>query len=154
MTPGPMPICGRPRAGFTIIELLVAIAIVGILASIAVPSYGAYMMRSRILDAIAKLSDHHMRMEQYFLDRRTYVDDVGNCGVAAPATAGSADSFVVACAATTKSYRVTATGIAAKGMTGFAYTIDEAGTRVTLSLPTGWSRATDCWTVRPDGSCV
>jgi type IV pilus assembly protein PilE len=154
MTPGHVPICSRPRSGFTIIELLVAIAIVGILASIAVPSYGAYMMRSRLLDAIAKLSDHHTRMEQYFLDRRTYVDDVGNCGIAVPATAGSADSFVVACAATAKAYRVTATGIAGKGMTGFAYTIDEAGARVTLSLPKGWSRTADCWTVRPDGTCV
>jgi type IV pilus assembly protein PilE len=146
--------CVRPRSGFTITELLVAIAIVGILASIAVPSYGAYMMRSRLLDAVAKLSDHHTRMEQYFLDRRTYLDDVGNCGIAPPATAGPSDSFGVACAATSKSYTVTATGIAAKGMTGFAYAIDEAGARVTLSVPKGWSRTPDCWTVRPDGSCV
>jgi type IV pilus assembly protein PilE len=154
MTPHHAQFCGRLSSGFTITELLVAIAIVGILASIAVPSYGAYITRSRILDAIAKLSDHHTRMEQYFLDRRTYVDDVGNCGVAPPATAGSADSFAMACAATSKSYLVTATGIAAKGMTGFAYTIDEAGTRITSSVPKGWSRTTDCWTVRPDGSCV
>ena len=146
--------CARPRSGFTITELLVAIAIVGILASIAVPSYGAYMIRSRLLDAVAKLSDHHTRMEQYFLDRRTYLDDVGNCGIAPPATAGPSDSFVVSCAATSKSYRVTATGIAAKGMTGFVYAIDEAGARVTLSVPNGWSRTADCWTVRPDGSCV
>jgi type IV pilus assembly protein PilE len=144
---------GWRRSGFTVTELLIVIAIVGILASIAVPSYGAYMTRSRVIDAIAKLSDHHARMEQYFLDRRSYVDDGGNCGVP-PASAASADSFAIACAATSKAYLVTATGIAAKGMTGFAFTIDEAGTRVTLSVPKGWVRTSDCWTVRPDGSCV
>jgi type IV pilus assembly protein PilE len=154
MTPRSAPVRRRSCSGFTLTELLVAIAIVGILASIAVPSYGAYMMRSRILDAVAKLADHRTRMEQYFLDRRTYIDDAGNCGVAPPAAPESADSFVVACAATSKAYLVTATGIAAKGMAGFAYTIDEAGMRVTSSVPKGWSRTTDCWTVRPDGSCV
>ena len=154
MTPYATPTRTVFCPGFTLVELLVAIAIIGILASIAVPSYGAYMMRSRVLDAVAKLSDHRTRMEQYFLDRRTYIDDVGNCGIAPPAAPESADSFVVACAATSKAYLVTATGIAAKGMIGFTYTIDEAGARVTSSVPKGWLRTTDCWTVRPDGSCV
>jgi type IV pilus assembly protein PilE len=39
-------------------------------------------------------------------------------------------------------------------MASFVYTIDHAGTRATVSLPAGWSRTDDCWTIRADGLCV
>ena len=142
------------RRGFTIAELLIAVAIVGILAAVVVPQYSGYVMRSRILDAFAKLSDYRTRMEQYFLDRRTYVDDAGNCGITPSALVGSADTFAVACTATARSYVYTATGVGSKGMAPFVYTIDETGTRGTVSLPHGWKRTADCWTIRADGSCV
>jgi len=82
MTPHAAPIRSAFCPGFTLIELLVAIAIIAFWRRSPYPATAPYMMRSRILDAVAKLSDHHTRMEQYFLDRRTYVDDVGNCGIA------------------------------------------------------------------------
>ena len=144
----------RAIQGFTVAELLVAVAIVGILAAIAVPQYSSYIMRSRILDAFAKLSDHRTRMEQYFLDRRTYLDDSGNCGVVPATQAAPADAFQVACTATAQSYVFTASGVGAKGMAPFVYTIDETGTRGTVSLPGGWTRTAACWTIRADGSCV
>ena len=147
--------CGRPAmAGFTLIEMLVAGAILGIAASLALPNYSGYVKRSRILDAVARLSDYRARMEQFFLDRRAYVDDSGNCGVMPPPVAAPGDSFQLSCAATARSYTYTATGVADKGMAGFVYTIDESGARTTLSLPSGWTRTSDCWTVRQDGSCV
>ena len=68
--------------GFTLIEMLIAVTLLGIVAGLAVPQYGAYVMRARILDGFAKLADYRARMEQYFLDRRSYIDDAGNCGVA------------------------------------------------------------------------
>ena len=148
------PRATRPPMGFTVIELLVAVTIVGILAAIAVPQYGSYITRSRILDAFAKLSDYRTRMEQYFLDRRSYLDDAGVCGVVPPATADQADSFQVACSATARSFVYTATGMATKGMASFVYTIDETGLRGTVSLPNGWTRNAACWTIRADGSCV
>jgi len=142
------------RRGFTVIELLIAVAVVGILAAVAVPQYSSYVMRSRILEAFAKLSDYRTRMEQYFLDRRTYVDAAGNCGVAPSASVASADTFAIVCTATARSYVYTATGVGSKGMAPFVYTIDETGTRGTVSLPSGWRRTLDCWTIRADGSCV
>jgi type IV pilus assembly protein PilE len=144
----------RSHRGFTLAELMISVAIVGILAAIAMPQYSAAVMRSRALDAFAKLSDYRTRMEQYFLDRRTYLNDSGGCGIAPAMLAGSADSFQVVCTATARSYVYTATGIASKGMAPFVYTIDETGSRGTVSLPSGWRRTSDCWTIRSDGSCV
>jgi len=150
----------RPRAGvtarrrgFTTIEILIAVALVGVLATLALPSYGTYIARARLLDAATRLSDHRAKMEQYFLDRRSYVDASGSCGAAPPAAA-PADPFDVACSATPSSYRIVATGRAAGGMSGFALAVDESGQRTTIAVPAGWTRTADCWTTRPDGTCL
>ena len=143
----------RDARGFTALELLAAVTIVGILASLVVPSYHLYIARSRVLDAAMQLSDYRAKMEHYFLDRRSYVDASGNCGVAPPASARG-DAFDLACAATASTYRVTVAGRAGSGMDGFAFAVDETGARATLAVPRGWTRSPDCWTTRPDGSCL
>ena len=142
----------RTIGGFTLLETLTVVAIVAILAAIALPSYTAYMQRSWILDAITRLADARARMEDYFEDQRAYVDASGSCGVL-PSTS-TTDAFVVRCEATTTTFTVTATGVAAKGMTDFGYAIDQSGARTTLAVPRGWSRSADCWTIRQDGFCV
>ena len=143
----------RNAPGFSLIELLTVVSIAAILAAIVVPPYGAYVQRSRLVDAITRLADARSRMEQYFLDRRSYVDDEGRCGVVPPA-ATSADAFELRCDATASTYTYTATGLATHGMVGFAYTIDQSGTKATLSVPSGWRAHADCWTIRSDGLCV
>lgn len=143
----------HPHGGFTLLELTIVIAIVAILAAIALPSYATHVKRSRILDAVTRLADARAKMEQYFLDQRAYVDDAGGCAVPPPGT-NAADSFALRCEATASTYTYTATGLAAKGMASFAYSIDQIGSRATLSLPAGWSRSADCWTIRQDGLCV
>ena len=108
--------------------------------------------RSRILDAISRLSDARLRLEDYFLDERAYVDASGRCGVLPSSSV--TDSFAIQCEATATTFTVTATGIAAKGMTSFVYAIDQLGTKSTVSVPPGWSRTAGCWTIRQDGSCA
>jgi type IV pilus assembly protein PilE len=140
------------RPGFTLLEMMVVVAIVATLATLALPSYAAYVTRSRILEAVARLSDARMRMEEYFLDERTYLNDARECG-APPPPAGAADAFTVTCTATATTYMYTATGLAARGMNGFVYTIDQAGAKATSGAPGGWSTSADCWTLRADGLC-
>ena len=138
--------------GFTLLELAIVPGVLAVLATVAVPSYDAHVKRSRILDAVTRLADARARMDDYFLDQRAYVDAAGQCGVAVASSA--TDAFTVRCEATATTYVYTASGLAAKGMQAFVYTIDHAGAKATVSVPVGWSRAADCWTIRPDGLCV
>lgn len=126
---------GRAR-GFTLIELVVVIAIVGILSAIAIPAYQDYILRASLTEATNSLSDGRVRMEQYFADNRSYAGGGGGCGAAMPA----ADRFNVACAVTNagQGYTITATGIAGNNTSGFAYSIDQANTRVTVSFGSNW----------------
>jgi type IV pilus assembly protein PilE len=142
----------RPR-GFTLIELLIVVAIVATLAGIAVPTFSDYLRRGRLIEAVARLADHRVRMEQFFGDNRRYDDGAGNCGYVAPAS-GAADAFAVECTASPTAYTVSATGIAGKGTAGFVYTIDEANARRTLAAPDGWIANRNCWVLRRDGTCA
>lgn len=60
------------HSGFTLIELMIAIAIIGILASIAYPSYTAYVERGRRSDGQSALLDLSHRMDQYFSENKSY----------------------------------------------------------------------------------
>ena len=139
--------------GFTLIEIMIVIAIVGILTAIALPAYTDYVQRGKISEAAGGLSGMTVKMEQYFQDNRTYV---GACtaGTVAQLPADTA-SFTFSCPAgnlTARTYVVQATGRA--GMTGFQYRIDQAGNRTTSALPTGWSGLNStCWVQKKDGSC-
>ena len=137
--------------GFTLVELLVVVAVIGILAAIAVPQYSDYVMRSKIAEATATLSEHRVRMEQYFQDNRTYLNAC-TAGTVAPTPTGR--YFTYACSnlsATT--YTVTATGVASQGMNGFVYTINQANARATTGVPTGWATNATCWVTKKGGVC-
>jgi type IV pilus assembly protein PilE len=137
------------QTGFTLIEVMIVVAIIAILASIALPSYNEYITRGRITDAVASLSDMRVKMEQYFQDNRKYTDAC-TAGTVAPAPAATSN-FTFACTLTASTYTVTATGI--NSMTGFVYTINEANVRATTGVPTGWTTSTTCWVLKKGGAC-
>ena len=58
--------------GFSLIELLVAVAIVSILASIAIPGYRDYVRRGKLAEAYTNLASQRVKMEQFYQDTRTY----------------------------------------------------------------------------------
>ena len=143
----------RHARGFTLIELMITVAIAAILAAVAIPMYRDYVLRGRIIDATSRLSDFRVRMEQYFMDNRTYDAGGGKCGVANPTTTKD-QAFDIKCTgASATGYTAKATGVASAGMTGFEYQIVASGAKSTTSLPTGWTTTAGCWVTRKDGSC-
>lgn len=139
------------QIGFSLIELMIVVAVIGILAAIAIPNYNEHVMKARITESVAQLSDMRVRMEQYFQDNRTYV---GACaaGTLAPLPANTAH-FTYACPVlTATTFTVTATGIA--NMTGFTYNINQANARTTVAVPAGWQgTGKTCWVLTKGGGC-
>lgn len=140
--------------GFTLIELMVTVAVVAVLAMVAYPAYNQYTLRARIVPGIDALTALATRLEQRFQDVGGYgagptgqLD--GDCGVVLQAPA----NFALTCAAAGtgspggpgSTYTATATGLGPA--TGVTYTINDAGVRRTLAHPRGVP-TTDCWSIR------
>lgn len=146
------------ESGFTLVELMIAIAIIGILAAVALPAYQDYVKRGRIAEPVSALSDMRVKMEQYYQDNRSYTvagagDSCGTPGSSIAPKPVDTDFWTYTCP--TKSsdeYVVQADG---KGsMAGFKYTIDQDNTRSTVTVGSGWSGAPkNCWILNKGGGC-
>ncbi|MFN2301846.1 MAG: type IV pilin protein [Gammaproteobacteria bacterium] len=78
------------QGGFTLIELMIVVAIIGFLAAIAYPSYNAYVTKSMRSVGQSILTQVASRQEQFFLDNKTYADNLTLLGYAAnPMTVSS-----------------------------------------------------------------
>src|SRR5688572_11704387 len=80
--------------GFTLMEVMITVAIVGFLASLAYPSYTQYVRRGKIVEALGELTTLRVKLEQYYQDNRNYGSSASACGVAMP----SQPSFTFTCA--------------------------------------------------------
>ena len=150
----------KTQRGFTMIELMIVVAIIGILAAVAIPAYNSYVMRGKITEAVSNLSDGRVRMEQFFQDNRTYVGGLGCAAAGGAITIAGSRYFTYACTVlTATTYMLTATGVAAQGMSGFSYTIDQLNNRastITAGTPAaarGFTGNAACWVTKPGGIC-
>lgn len=62
--------------GFTLIELMIVVVIIAVIAAFAIPAYQDNIRKSKRADAKTALSDASARMEQFYLDRKSYTDDM------------------------------------------------------------------------------
>lgn len=136
----------RKNSGFTLIEIMIVVAIVGVLASVALPAYNDYVLRAQLTEATNALSSIRALKEQYFQDNRTYV------GSPCSSAGLGVQSFSVGCGddETATTYTITATG---SGRTsGFVYTVNQAGVRATTGTKWGHT-STSCWVMNKGGTC-
>jgi len=123
-------------------ELLVVVAVIGILAAIAIPYYNDYIIRGKLPEAQSALSDGRVQMEQFFQDNRTYVGG--------PTPAATPNFTYSSGTPTVSTYTLTATGL--NTVAGFVFTIDQNNNKATTATPSGWGGAQSCW-VRIKGGC-
>jgi type IV pilus assembly protein PilE len=142
--------------GFTLIEIMIVVVIVGILAAIAIPQYQDYVIRSRIMPAVQGLSSRQALMEQCYQDNHTYapspVPTSGPC-VRACSTATS-DHFQFTCTKNATTFTLTATG--QDMMSGFVYTVNQLDARTSqITGHSGWNTTAvlACWITAKGGSC-
>ena len=128
----------REIAGFTLIEAMVLVAVLGILAAIGIPNYSRYVTRGHLVDAGNVLAEYRVRMEQFYKDNSTY-SKAGACGQATP---NNLDSFAISCVVANGGQAFTATATGAGNTAGFVYTIDHANVRATAAIPSHWGSLT------------
>jgi len=144
----------QTQLGFTLIELMVTVAIVGILASVAYPSYQDSVMKSRRADAKGVLLGLANAMERRYTETNSYVGAAGTSGT--PADTGAPRIFtiptettsfytVTISAATASSYTLSAarTGAQSNDKCG-SLTLTNTGVKGVTGADTGITAA-DCW---------
>jgi type IV pilus assembly protein PilE len=159
----------RYARGFTLIELMITIAIIAILTAVAFPSYTDYVTRSKLAEAYAHLADLRVKMEQTYLDNRRYSTTAagGTCGIPGgntPTTMGT-KYFDFGCissspnAAGDQEYVLTASGKVSEGLSGIAFTVNHGNTKatdVTASTPMadkGYASSATCWVRKKPSTC-
>lgn len=151
----------RSARGFTLIELMITVAIVAILAAVALPAYTDYVTRSKFTEAHSHLADLRVKMEQRFQDARTY--DGGPCAPTGPGGAQvkyfTFDCSVAPTGMPNPVFTLRARGMAGTELEGITFTVDESNQRATDVTPAtkmadkGYTPNANCWITKKPNQC-
>ena len=158
----------KSQNGFTLIELMIAVVVIGILSAVAVPSYMDYVKRGNAQEAPSNLLAMKTQAEQYYGDHpgTGYLDvssactttyTPGTCFPCKPSASADVNTkynFTYSCDTPTRTkdtFTITATGNSGTNIAGWTYTIDQAGTRASSGI--GGASSTSCWITKSGGTC-
>ncbi|WP_313298269.1 type IV pilin protein [Diaphorobacter sp.] len=133
--------------GFTLIEVMIVVALIAILSMIAVPSYKDYVLRGQVAEGTARLQMLQADMERHYQNFRTYAK---SGSVETPcATNPKAGQFSLSCTETptASAYTLQAVG------RGLTYTVNQENVRTTTSTVSGWPTCATGWTLKKGQSC-
>jgi type IV pilus assembly protein PilE len=135
----------KQNRGFTLIEMMITVAIIGILAAFAVPQYRDYVLRGQIQEMTSRMSELKLRMEQRYADNRDYNDIAGSPFCSGVMPNGTEKNFLITCRVDSPDGRAgqgfTITGTGRSALDGFSYTIDQLGNKATTALGASWPGA-------------
>ncbi len=145
-----------PSRGFTLIEVMITVAIVAILSAVAYPSYRDYIVRGQLVDATTALSTYRADMERHYQDNRSFqtVGDFTTPCAAGDAASRTVGNFVIDCSAVAaETYTLRATG--SGPVNGFVFTVTHQDVRATTAVPTGsgYATCTTRWMLKKGASC-
>jgi type IV pilus assembly protein PilE len=138
------------QRGVTLIELMIVVVIVAILASIGIPSYRSYVLRTHRTEAKTALMSLAASQEKFYLQNNRYADtgehdDAPPAGLGLPTTTenGWYTIAIVDGDAATFSARATATGSQTEDTDCASFTITATG--VKTATKQGGAASTVCW---------
>jgi type IV pilus assembly protein PilE len=141
--------------GFTLIEVMIVVAIVAILSAVAYPSYRDYIVRGALTDGTNGLSAVRAQMERHFQDNRTYATAgtfVSPCASTSAATR-TFGPFVVSCLGTLDANNFTLQAVGSGNVASFTYTVNESDVRATTAAATGYNICASSWLTKRGQAC-
>ena len=155
---------GKNQQGFTLMELMIVVAIIAIISAVAIPAYQDYTIRSKIPMATSILSNMQVQMEQFYQDNRTYAggpcSDSNQYFTFSCPTGGSTGNGTAYPSPNPNgtSYTILATGTG--NMAGFNYTVSMGSTGIkkeswiSSTRYPGWNaNQSSCWITNKGGKC-
>jgi type IV pilus assembly protein PilE len=150
--------------GFTLVELMIVIAVIGILARIALPSYTSYIARGKVVEGGINLAAYRTSMEQYYQDMRSYAASgaTTTCGVPISSVTSKYFSYLCTVSGTgaAQTFTATASSVVGQGLGttagGYVYTIDDNNTKMTTmfaGVAVTAASGTGCWILKKGQSC-
>jgi len=143
------------RRGFTLIEVMIVVAIIGILTAVAYPSYRDYTTRGALTDGINGLSTMRAQMERHYMDNRSYatVSTFTTPCASSPPSGRTFGGFLITCSGTPTATAFTLLATGSGTSAGFTFTVTQSDVRATGTAPTGWNTCATAWLTKRGQVC-